>query len=951
MVLTGCKSTWVNEHIVDPIVELFDALFKKRKEKLYNSGVEYLENQDYRKASEIFGNKRLKGYKDTSKKYNYSINLQRYEQHAYTYENLIDYGLREEGSIAKVDFDTEGGEAIARKSIEKKQEGSYITEVAVKEHYDFSHWNLNYAGYEKATDSIRYLLEASYKQHSYNITYELGGGDTTERLPKTYGYNCGSVSIPNVSKAGYDFVGYQSNLYEDVRKDFVIPNGTAKDITLTAKYASATYHISFDAGEGVENPDPVDVTYGEDVTSKFPTVVKDYHTFDYWMYNGEQVDLTSWSIKGDVTLVAHYTPAKYNITYKLHDATDPGLPTSYNYGDRIALPYVEKANAIFIGWKIEGSAAIDPEPEMTIGYTDHEDKVIEAIFVDATIDENSKLLDLIDKDVKNVVIPSFVTDISVDLVYQMPNLLRFYIDSKNEHFSLADTDDRLLIKDKHIAFAYPTKFSGHNLTLPDEVDEVGVNAFRGTEIIKVYGSAFVTKLNDRAFYNCTSLDLCDLTNVNYVGNSAFENTKVNEGFLDDNASTLVHIGDYAFKRSKVSEIDINNNVTHIGTGAFSFLEGVTSVNFYPNKECYIGGNVFTSCENLKTLTTDSMFLDTLVSTALGSVDLTTINLTGSSNISNGICLGNTTLKTLDLSSSTINQIGVNSFKGDTSLETVILPSTLKRIKAGAFSDCAKLDDVNFDELPDLFQIEGEAFKGAKFSELDFSHNSHLTIEDHAFTSCRDLTSITMNHGQIVTRMADVFDLCGEITSVTYCIPETDSDIIVPNYLFEDLNNVTSITFSYLGSDDKEISFGSGAFKNCASLVDIKMDNCHVTSISRYCFEGCVAFTNEDETFSELIRYEAGAFYGCVNLDTMSFSTDTVYIGKDAFAGCYSLLADAPLLIERNDALVIGLGAFADLTGELQFDYTADEISSNRSTFNKWYHFDDGFSGVITPLRS
>ena len=242
-------------------------------------------------------------------------------------------------------------------------------------------------------------------------------------------------------------------------------------------------------------------------------------------------------------------------------------------------------------------------------------------------------------------------------------------------------------------------------------------------------------------------------------------------------------------------------------------------------------------------------------------------------------------------------------------------------------------------------IESGAFANTGITSLDFTSNPHLTLEDHAFTESSKLTSIKLVHGQIVTRMVDVFDLCGKIDNVTYYIPETTGDIIIPNFLFESLNNVTSITFEYLGTDPVEIKLGNGSFKNCASLVDIELNNCSITEVPDYCFEGCKAFTNDNGYVNNCTSYGEGAFYGCVNLDSITFDASLIKIGKLCFAGCYSLCdVYHPLYIPANSSLLIGLDAFADITGCIEFGFTEDEVNAKREGL--WFGFDEGYSGTF-----
>ena len=950
---------------------------KDDKEKLYQQGVTYLVDGEFEKATEIFTNKKLKNYKDTSKKYVYSFNLQRYEQRIYSYEDLINFGLSENGSIANVDFNTDGGEEIARKTINAQQSEKYITEVAVKPHYDFVSWGLNYAGYERETDSIRYVLEAKYSNHPYLINYELNGGTSTEVLPEQYYYKHGDVTIPNLSKKGYEFLGYENDVFDDTRVNLVIPNGTAKDVNLSAKFEGLTYHdIELRGNGGIFDDTPGKITKivsevkcGEDYSSTFPVPTRNYYEFDHWTYNGETVDLTNWNVAEDgAILIAQYRPVTYSISYILNGAHIFGLPTGYNCIDKVNIPNVEKNGAIFTGWKKVGSLE-DEKPNLQIGGTGSGgDVTLEAIFAEATI-EGGKLKDINNKtEVKNMVIPSYVTDISNDLIWRMNSLLNIYVAPANSHFKLYKTSfsltDDLLVKDGHIALAYPRTHSPTRITIPNCVDVVEDHAFKKGSIQYInYESPdynpnhTITKIGNNAFLDCDILKVANFAKVETVGNNAFENTQINEGFLETNASTLTHVGDCAFKGTKINEINFGTTVKHspikhIGNGAFSNLNGsgFNSVTLYVDPNCEFGSDIFDGCSGITTLNTDTRFLKALMSNTFDDHSLTTINLNGSTNVGSNACDNYSPLTTLNLSSTTITQVDVEAFKNDANLSSVTLPTSIKRIQSSAFEGCGKLSSVNFGALSQLMRIESDAFKGSAFTSLDFTANTSLTLADHAFTSSSKLTSIKMRHGQITTRIADVFDLCNKIDSVIYEIPETsDAEIVISDVLFEELNNVTNVTLKYCGSSSKKITFGIGSFRNCAALTGITFQNCYISSVSNYCFAGCVSLTNTDTAFSNLSSYGDNAFYGCTNLSKISF-TGTDNIGKEAFAGCYSLYKGGAISIPHNDSLIIGQSAFSEITGALEIDYSAADVSDFRTTYEKWYHFDDGFSGTITYLR-
>ena len=891
-------------------------------EALYQKGVTHLVNGEYKSATFVFADSRLSGYKDTAKKYNYSFNLQKYEQHYYTYEQLIDSGLKAKGAVAVVDFITDGGTLIPRKTITERQDTPYITEKSHKQNYDFISWNLNLATYEQRTDSIRYILESVYNNHYFNITYDYDGGESESLAPSTYQYDKGDVHIPNAKKTGYIFNGYESNLYDEPTIDFVIPNGTAKDLDLTAKYTAKTVHIKFDASP-ISITTELDVTYGTDVRSTFPTPHRAYYHFDGWYYKDRLVNLESFDVDVDATLIAKYSAATYHITYVLNGGTPCGeLPETYSGDEIVPLPYVERNDKIFIGWN-DNHIGCKTKVNFTLPPTDPGDVTITAYFVDATIYNGDTLMDIADHTVSEILIPSYIKKIDPFLLSYLSNLEAIYVDSRNDTFTV---ENHVLVQDGHIAFGYPRGYlnTHTSVILPSNIDEIGDRAFRASSITQISGSHIVSTIREQAFYGCTDFVVCNLNNISRVEDKAFMNTKINNSFLAINKNSLNYIGEEAFASSSISSLDITSNVIHVGDSAFADCTSLTNVKFHPNLNSELGENIFSGCSNLREVETDLTFIGDLITKSLVGVGITDVKLTGSGTIAKNTFKDNTTIERVDLSDASI-----------------------MRIKESAFEGCEKLESVNFETQGDLFSIEGNAFKGTAFISLDFTSNPHLRIEDHAFDSCSSLTSIKLLHGQVITRMGDVFSLCGNIQSIEYIIEETDDDIIIPGFMFANLNNVKTISIKYLGENNKEITFSNGAFKGDTNLIDVELDNCHVTSLPAYCFEGCTAFKNSNGAFSDLETYGEGAFFSCTQLDTMTLN-GTVTIGNLAFGGCYSLCKNQTLTV-TNTVATIGEEAFTDIVGVIHLDFTRAQVANLTQPGGAWDRFDAGFAGSFTYL--
>ena len=128
-----------------------------------------------------------------------------------------------------------------------------------------------------------------------------------------------------------------------------------------------------------------------------------------------------------------------------------------------------------------------------------------------------------------------------------------------------------------------------------------------------------------------------------------------------------------------------------------------------------------------------------------------------------------------------------------------------------------------------------------------------SIGGHAFSKCKNLTSITIPEG-VTSIGSDAFSGCSSLTSIT--IPE----------------GVTSI--------------GWYAFQGCSSLTSITIPE-GVTSIGKNEFSGCKNLTSI--TIPEGVTIiEAEAFRGCSSLTSITIPEGVTNIGENAFRGCSSL---------------------------------------------------------------
>ena len=174
-----------------------------------------------------------------------------------------------------------------------------------------------------------------------------------------------------------------------------------------------------------------------------------------------------------------------------------------------------------------------------------------------------------------------------------------------------------------------------------------------------------------------------------------------------------------------------------------------------------------------------------------------------------------------------------------------------------------------------------------------------SIGGHAFSKCKNLTSITIPEG-VTSIGSDAFSGCSSLTSITipegvtsigeyaFYACENLKSITIPksvtsigNYAFGGCSSLTSITIP-----EGVTSIEGGVFYKCSSLTSITIPE-SVTSIGWYAFQGCSSLTSITipEGVTSIGKNE---FSGCKNLTSITIPEGVTNIGENAFRGCSSL---------------------------------------------------------------
>ena len=192
--------------------------------------------------------------------------------------------------------------------------------------------------------------------------------------------------------------------------------------------------------------------------------------------------------------------------------------------------------------------------------------------------------------------------------------------------------------------------------------------------------------------------------------------------------------------------------------------------------------------------------------------------------------------------STVKEIGEAAFADCDSLTTIILSEGLEKIGNNAFSRCTALENIKFPNS--LKDIGSKAFSGCnKLSEVEFK-NIVVNVKRDAFEDCiYDLETLRDNDASspdlfeikvVKNNNAKIINYLGqEEIVVVPCVIAGSPVISIEKGCFKDNNYVKQI---YI--DDKISSINGDVFKDCKNLEKIHISEA-VNSINKTAFSGCV----------------------------------------------------------------------------------------------------------------
>ena len=303
-------------------------------------------------------------------------------------------------------------------------------------------------------------------------------------------------------------------------------------------------------------------------------------------------------------------------------------------------------------------------------------------------------------------------------------------------------------------------------------------------------------------------------------------------------------------------------------------------------------------------------------------------------------------------------IGENALYNDTKINSLSLPSSIERVKSGAFWKASNLKNVTFaDKGKGLKTIGMYAFADCSSLEsIDLSNSSITEIPENAFSNCTSLKTVKLP--STVTKIADdAFADCKkleEIQGLSNCkISEIGKDAFAECYNLKTFD-ISSATITSLPDTicsnmyaltsihlPKTLtSIGTSALEGCKKLEEITgISDCKLTSIGANAFASCSALKEVDLSKSSFTALPTSAFAKDTALTSVKLPDSLTEIGEKAFVGCGAMekidLSNTKLttigknaMAEMNDLMYINLPDTVKNVGQSAFDISVPLDSSD-----------------------
>jgi len=464
------------------------------------------------------------------------------------------------------------------------------------------------------------------------------------------------------------------------------------------------------------------------------------------------------------------------------------------------------------------------------------------------------------------------------------------------------------------------------IILPENVSAIGISAFKGcTSLDSIMWkstniTAYPVEIGMLPFENCPSLQTISFGDqVQSIPQNAFyNNTSVKKITL---GKSVTNVGSTAFYGcSSLNSLVIPQKVSTIGNNAFSNCRSLVSITWnaknvssYPTSMETLP---FVNCSALQTITFGNTVQIIPTYAFANSASVQFVSIGDSVKTIGGYAFyGCTAMSELNLGKA-VQTIETNSFYGCASLKKISIPSTVSTIGTYAFNNCTNLLSVewNAKEMENYpISSTTHPFAGcSKLASVSFGDSVQIipayalsnveTISDvtisagvsailnYAFSNCTGLQYIREKSKNPPTVFTNTFN--GVSTNISIYVPcsslsaykSTSQWSNFTNYICD--STTTNDCDLVIGTCGTNVSWmldcngtmkitGTGEMENYSSISVVPWNTLR-SSIKKIEFD------------STITSISSNAFYGCINVDTISLLPSISSIGENAFANCSAL---------------------------------------------------------------
>lgn len=554
-----------------------------------------------------------------------------------------------------------------------------------------------------------------------------------------------------------------------------------------------------------------------------------YH-FSSWKIQGTIVDderAYDITVTDNVTITAEYTLEKHKVNFNSNGGT---YVSQIEAREILEQPVSTKEEFVFVGWTESDSG--DTNTLVSFPYTIVKNTILNAVWeslglvydkeptaygytitdytytgtrTDLVIPEKhgGYLITKISKEafneataLRNITISEHISIIEDYAFSQCVNLQNFYVDSKNDKFSVING----VLYDGETLIAYPAGKMRASFEVKD-VAQIGNGAFYNANIGSISIKSTLTKIGDNAFNSRTIDNVTfpfdvpsQMANVETIFNDSINNIFIEQTIFINNYKNHPSFANYK-EKIKVLEYNTIINIYE------EFLYKVITRDLDGIETSTI--EIIGVERNTKSLALPIIRIEGKDITSIGSYafsyayDLQNINISHQSKIDR-ILVGafdNTKWQLQPDHNNIVNGLIIINNKLFRCLEDrkeYTIPYTVTRIAEESFSNMTKLERVLFED--------------------DLSGNRHITtIDARAFKNCHNLNTI-----EIPKTIKRIGENAFENTRLGNFSMATDSVLEkIEPFAFLNASNLKSIS---IGNETKDI--GKGAFNGCYSLEQI-----------------------------------------------------------------------------------------------------------------------------------